>query len=648
MSSFNDNNSGDKNNENNEDTSYFTFLAGILGIFVLYFFIKILKKIFYTIPFSNQKKYINCNCSKCKERYEKFKTKIKSKNINKYLLIHIIVFLIFLSLFMECCRKVKNSDKIKFDPFEILEISEGATISEIKKSYKRLSLKYHPDKNMNDKNAKEKFMNINKAYRALTNEKAKENYRKYGNPDGPGLLQYGFALPFFLLKGKIGSYLIIIFSLLMIIIFPIIFIKWFKNSKKYNSDGLLVENLPIYYEILNKDIDITCLPFVVGISKEFNDMEIDYDENEIKKLFEIFKSYFPKDFNYENISFKNMIAIVILYIHYLSYDYNIDDKSSKMKEKIIEKSVFIIEQIIKNIFELNKIYEYNKGLGEFQKEKENGNGKSENLINNLFNKGKIDFYDIKEFDFNLIRNILSFSPRLLHETNLILKNNELLLFPHNKNNIKIFEQNNYKSISELIHDISTNKNDCDWIKKLDNYKDIKSVISVLPKYDIDVKIVNIKYPEAGNLLTFNIVVTRGDVNKINPNEDQIELGFLHSNTFSDCYDEEIMMVIVDKDKNRVNYYERIKFEYLNEEKKIEYSMLVENMGMNNFVVYLFSLSYPGYVMNKEISIEVNEENNLLTNFIKNRGRDVLSQEEFEDSYGLLNSEENEEIHEHQN
>ena len=647
MSSFNDNNSGDKNNENNEDTSYFTFLAGVLGIFVLHFFIKILKKIFYNVPFSDQKKYINCNCSKCKERYEKFKTKIKSKNINKSLFIHCIIFLIFLSLFIECCKKVQNSDKIKFDPFEILEISEGASISEIKKSYKRLSLKYHPDKNMNDKNAKEKFIDINKAYRALTNEKAKENYRKYGNPDGPGLLQYGFALPFFLLRGKIGSYVIITFSLLMIIIFPIVFIKWFKNSKKYNSDGLLVENLPIYYEILNKDMDIACLPFVVGISKEFNDMDIDYDENEIKKLFEIFKSYFPKDFNYENISFKNMIAIVILYIHYLSYDYNIEDKFNKIKEKVIEKSAFIIEQIIKNIFELNKIYEYNKGLGEFQKEKENenGNGKSDNLINNLFNKGKIDFYDIKEFDFNLIRTILSFSARLLHETNINLKNNELLLFPHNKNNIKIFVQNNYKSISELIQN-STNENA--WLQKLDNYNDIKSVISVLPKYDMDVKIVNIKYPEAGNLLTFNIVVTRGDVNKINSSEDQKELGFLHSNTFSDCYDEEIMIVIVDKDKNRVNYYEKIKFEYLNEEKKSEYSMLVENMGMNNFVVYLFSLSYPDYIIDKEISIEVNEENNLLTNFIKNRDRDVLSQEEFEDSYGLLNSEENEEIHEHQN
>ncbi len=125
MSSFNDNYK-DKNNEKNEDTSYFTFLAGILGVFVLYFFIKIFKKIFYNIPFSDERKYINCECSICKERYEKFKKNIKSKNINKSLIINIIIFLIFLSLFIECCKKVQNSDKVRFDPFEILEISEGA------------------------------------------------------------------------------------------------------------------------------------------------------------------------------------------------------------------------------------------------------------------------------------------------------------------------------------------------------------------------------------------------------------------------------------------------------------------------------------------------------------------------------------------
>ena len=81
-------------------------------------------------------------------------------------------------------------------------------------------------------------------------------------------------------------------------------------------------------------------------------------------------------------------------------------------------------------------------------------------------------------------------------------------------------------------------------------------------------------------------------------------------------------------------------------------MLVENNGKNNFGIYLFSISYPGIVINKDMSIEIKEENNLLNNFIKNREKEVLSLEEFEESYGILNNDriegnEKREIHDHE-
>ena len=88
-------------------------------------------------------------------------------------------------------------------------------------------------------------------------------------------------------------------------------------------------------------------------------------------------------------------------------------------------------------------------------------------------------------------------------------------------------------------------------------------------------------------------------------------------------------------------------------------MLVENEGKNNFELYLISLSYPGINMIQNASIEVHEKNDLFKNLIKNRVKEILSQEEFEENYGILNDEENEEneeneeknkedSHEHQN
>lgn len=56
------------------------------------------------------------------------------------------------------------------DPYKILGITKGASEEEIKKAFKTLAKKYHPDLNPGDKKAEEKFKEINEAYRMLTNK----------------------------------------------------------------------------------------------------------------------------------------------------------------------------------------------------------------------------------------------------------------------------------------------------------------------------------------------------------------------------------------------------------------------------------------------------------------------------------------------
>ncbi len=60
--------------------------------------------------------------------------------------------------------------------YKILELKDFASVPEVKKAFKRLSLKYHPDRNPNDKSAEEKFKQINEAYKVLSNEESKANY----------------------------------------------------------------------------------------------------------------------------------------------------------------------------------------------------------------------------------------------------------------------------------------------------------------------------------------------------------------------------------------------------------------------------------------------------------------------------------------
>ena len=66
------------------------------------------------------------------------------------------------------------------DYYKTLEVSKTATQDEIKKAYRKLARKYHPDMNPNDKNAEQKFKEINEANEVLSNPENRAKYDKYG------------------------------------------------------------------------------------------------------------------------------------------------------------------------------------------------------------------------------------------------------------------------------------------------------------------------------------------------------------------------------------------------------------------------------------------------------------------------------------
>ncbi len=83
----------------------------------------------------------------------------------------------------------------KRDYYEILGVSKGATAEEIKKAYRKTALKYHPDRNPDDKAAEEKFKEAAEAYEVLSDPNKKARYDQFGHAGVSGNGGFGGGAP---------------------------------------------------------------------------------------------------------------------------------------------------------------------------------------------------------------------------------------------------------------------------------------------------------------------------------------------------------------------------------------------------------------------------------------------------------------------
>src|SRR5680860_569793 len=81
----------------------------------------------------------------------------------------------------------------KQDYYDILEVSKSASEAEIKKAYRKMAIKYHPDKNPDDKASEEKFKEAAEAYEILSNPGKKQRYDQYGHAGVGGAAGGGFG-----------------------------------------------------------------------------------------------------------------------------------------------------------------------------------------------------------------------------------------------------------------------------------------------------------------------------------------------------------------------------------------------------------------------------------------------------------------------
>jgi len=165
-----------------------------------------------------------------------------------------------------------NKQINKFDPFEILEVEHGADKGDIKKAYRKMSLEFHPDKNPDDPLAASKFIQITKAYQALTDETAKNNYEKYGNPDGPQPQKVGMGLPRFLLEKENHLLILCMFFFILLFVVPMTFICYYQRTKNYAATGVMIETLQFLGFYINESTRVKMCPELLAASAESRNM----------------------------------------------------------------------------------------------------------------------------------------------------------------------------------------------------------------------------------------------------------------------------------------------------------------------------------------------------------------------------------------
>ena len=365
MSSFGENFERDENKDMQFDTNaFYPVLESFIILLIFFILYKIYSLLFkYQVKYQDKTKYRNCQCKACKQRLNNL---VKRKTKKQDLLFYIGSLCFLILVFSICYKKIlETQSKIKvFDPFEILEISPTTELPQIKKAYKKLAIKYHPDKNLNNLQAKAKFMLVTKAYESLTNEEAKKNFELYGNPDGPGSMRFSIGLPSaFILNKKNHFKILIIFIFIVCVVIPYNFFRWFKRSQAFDESGLLKITSEYFMRNTDGSSQIKNIPFILGTSHDFiwiEDVDIQNYSNDINELFDKYKNDFPQGEEVQKIinilSLKNKKAIAICY----TYIYGYREDNNYLKLKKVDEYIILLAKLLDAFFEShnakNQIY----------------------------------------------------------------------------------------------------------------------------------------------------------------------------------------------------------------------------------------------------------------------------------------------------
>ena len=142
-----------------------------------------------------------------------------------------------------------------------------------------MSRVYHPDKvvvdetkNQTIEDINEYWVEVSKAFKALTDEEIRNNYIQYGHPDGKQSFSIGIALPKFIVTDGNGKYVLLVYGLLLGVLLPYVVGKWWYGTQRMTKDKVLLASASNLFREYKEDSTDGDVVNALSCGVEFNDV----------------------------------------------------------------------------------------------------------------------------------------------------------------------------------------------------------------------------------------------------------------------------------------------------------------------------------------------------------------------------------------
>ncbi|XP_071800761.1 translocation protein SEC63 homolog [Asterias amurensis] len=423
-----------------------------------------------------------CQCHPCLVKKAKLQAKKPTQKLRHLLKWGLLFGAWVLFIYLAVRASQVERDHVEYDPYDILELDRGVTQAEIKRKYRLLTKTKHPDKGGDPV----EFMRIAKAYAALTDDESRENWEKYGNPDGPTATSFGIALPAWVVDQNNSILVLGAYGLAIMVILPIAVGTWWYRSIRYSAVEVLLDTSQLFLHFIYKTpcLNLKRALMILSGSFEFEEKHNSEivlrpsDNEELPPLMREFDSEYGKKSKEKPFVYPySRKARILLYAHLARTELPLETLDVD-KKYIVSKCPQLIQEMINTASQLVTWKNY----------------------------GRV----AKEPRLESIEFLMRQSPMIVQAC---WDKTPLLQLPHfNEDTLR--KKRHIKAISQFVKMKDADRRNILRHLHEKQYQDILNVLKSLPKLDADVELEVLadedkKSITAGSLVTATVTLRRG-------------------------------------------------------------------------------------------------------------------------------------------